>query len=75
VTWQSAFAHVVVWFLLLAAPRTVWELQAKRRRRPTPDSDADQLARLTRVPGLVWVGAFLVVDLGALALGSRWLLT
>lgn len=73
VTWQSGFAHVVVWFLLLAAPRTVWELQAKRRRRAAPDSDADQLARLTGLPGLVWVGLFLLVDVGALVLGSWWL--
>ena len=48
---QAAFAHGVTWFLLLAAPKTVWELQAKRRRRSgAPDSDADQLARLTRGP-------------------------
>ncbi len=73
VTWQSGFAHVVVWFLLLAAPRTVWELQVKRHRRATPDSDADQLARLTGLPGLVWVGFFLLVDVGALVLGTWWL--
>jgi hypothetical protein len=72
---QSAFAHGVTWFLLLAAPKTVVELQAKRRRRGgAPDSDADQLARLTRLPGLIWVGVFLLVDLGALALGTWWLL-
>jgi hypothetical protein len=52
----------------------VVELQAKRRRRAgAPDSDADQLARLTRLPGLVWVGVFLLVDVGALVLGTRWL--
>jgi hypothetical protein len=72
---QAAFAHGVTWFLLLAAPKTVLELQSKRRRRGgAPDSDADQLARLTRLPGLVWVGVFLIVDVGALALGTRWLL-
>jgi hypothetical protein len=71
---QASFAHLVTWFLLLAAPRTVAELQAKRRRRGgAPDSDADQLARLTRLPGLVWVGVFLLVDVGALVLGTRWL--
>jgi hypothetical protein len=71
---QAAFAHLVTWFLLLAAPRTVVELQGKRRRRGgTPDSDADQLARLTPLPGLVWVGFFLLVDAGALVLGTRWL--
>jgi hypothetical protein len=73
---QAAFAHLVTWFLLLAAPKTVVELQAKRRRRGgAPDSDADQLARLTRLPGLVWVGVFLLVDVGALVLGTRWLLS
>ena len=45
---QAAFAALATWFLLLAAPRTVLELQAARRRRRAPDSDADQLARLTR---------------------------
>jgi hypothetical protein len=72
---QAAFAALATWFLLLAAPRTVVELQTARRRRRAPDSDADQLARLTRVPALVWVGVFLLVDVGALLLGGRWLLT
>jgi hypothetical protein len=70
---QAVFAHGVTWFLLLAAPKTVLELQAKRRRRGAPDSDADQLARLTGLPGLVWVGVFLLVDVAALALGTLWL--
>jgi hypothetical protein len=71
---QAAFAALTTWFLLLAAPRAVLELQGARRRRRAPDSDADQLAWLTRVPGLVWVGVFLVVDVGALLLGGRWML-
>jgi peptidase M50B-like protein len=71
---QAAVAAAVTWFLLLAAPRTVLELQAARRRRAAPDSDADQLARLTRLPALLWVGAFLLVDVAALALAVRWLL-
>ena len=70
---QAAFAAVGTWFLLLAAPRTVWELQRSRRSRRAPQSDADQLARLTRLPGTFWVGVFLVVDLGALALGAWFL--
>ncbi|TFV87886.1 M50 family peptidase [Blastococcus sp. CT_GayMR20] len=72
---QAAFAAVATWFLLFAAPRTVVELQGARRRRRAPDSDADQLARLTRVPALLWVGFFLLVDVGALLLGGYWLLT
>ena len=80
VTWwmpaqgQAAFAHGITWFLLLAAPRTVLELQRSRRRGTARDSDADQLARLTRLPGLLWVGLFLLVDGGALVLGTVWLL-
>jgi len=70
---QAAFAAVAAWFLLLAAPKAVVELQRARRRRSAPDSDADQLARLTRVPALVWVGFFFLVDVGALALGAWWL--
>jgi Peptidase M50B-like len=71
---QAAFAALATWFLLLAAPRTVLELQGSRRRRRAPDSDADQLARLTPFPALVWVGVFLLVDVGALLLGGYWLL-
>lgn len=71
---QAVFAYVVTWFLLLAAPRPVLELQSQRRRRLERGSDADQLARLTRLPGTVWVGVFLVVTLGALVTGGRWLL-
>jgi hypothetical protein len=72
---QAAFAALATWFLLIAAPRTVLELQTARRRRRAPDSDADQLARLTPLPALLWVGFFLLVDLGALLLGGYWLLT
>jgi hypothetical protein len=71
---QAVFGAVATWFLLLAAPRTVLELQTARSRRRAPDSDADQLARLTPLPALFWVGVFLTVDVGALVLGARWLL-
>jgi hypothetical protein len=71
-TAQSAAAYALAWFLLLAAPRPVLELQRRRRRR-VPDSDADQLARLTRLPALVWVALFLVATVAAAVLGARWL--
>jgi hypothetical protein len=71
---QSAFAYLLTWFLLLAAPRPVLELQTLRRRTGTRTSDADQLARLTMVPAIAWVGFFLVVTVGALGLGARWML-
>jgi hypothetical protein len=71
---QSAFAYLLTWFLLLAAPRPVLELQTLRRRTGARTSDADQLARLTMVPAIAWVGFFLVVTVGALGLGARWML-
>lgn len=74
VEWQVTFAYTVTWFLLLGAPRAVLELQHSRRRaRGRAQSDADILGNLTRTPGILWVGIFLVVTLGALALGAFWL--
>ena len=72
-TVQSLAAYTGVWFLLLAAPRPVLELQTARRRGRARDSDADTLARLTHLPGLVWVGVFTVVTLACLVIGARWL--
>jgi hypothetical protein len=71
---QAAFAYAGVWFLLLAGARPVFELQAKRRRGGAPESDADQLGRLTHVPGAVWVTVFALVALISLFGGGRWLL-
>jgi peptidase M50B-like protein len=48
-------------------------LQRARGRGRAPRSDADQLAGLTRVPGLVWVLLFAAVGLAVLVLGVRWL--
>jgi hypothetical protein len=70
---QACAAHALVWILLLAGPRPVLELQRSRRRGRAPTSDADQLARLTRLPGLLWVGVFLLVTLGCCALGAALL--
>ena len=70
---QAGFAYAVTWFLLLAAVRPVGELWRERRRRGQGRTDADQLARLTRVPGGVWVGFFGLGTLAALAAGG-WVL-
>ena len=67
---QAAFAYVGVWFLLIGGVRPVFELQKLRSRGRMPESDADQLAGVTHVPALFWVGVFLAVDLGALLIGS-----
>jgi hypothetical protein len=79
VTWyttaqvQAAFADFAVWFLLFGGVRPVFELQWQRRRGRAPQSDADQLARLTGVPGLAWVLLFGLVALGSTLLGAHWL--
>jgi hypothetical protein len=70
---QAPFAHLITWFLLLGGIRSVGDLQRLRRRGRARDSDADQLARLTGAPGLFWVGAFLMIDLGCLVLALGWL--
>lgn len=70
---QSTVAYAVTWFLLLGSVRPVLELQSQRARGQARQSDADQLARLTRLPGLFWVGMFLLVTAGALVLGAWWI--
>lgn len=72
--WQSLVAYTGVWFVLLATPRSVFELQVQRRRGRGASSDADVLARLTHLPGLVWVAVFLLVALATLVVGGGWLL-
>lgn len=71
---QAAFAYALVWFLLIGGVRPVGELQALRRRNRLRDSDADQLARLTHLPGLLWVGFFGLVSLASLVAGVLLLL-
>src|SRR6266508_2909716 len=71
---QSGFAYFMTWFLLLGGVWPVLELQRKRGRREAPDSDADQLARLTGVAGLIWVVLLGAFCLAAAVLGGRWLL-
>jgi hypothetical protein len=73
-TVQAAFAYLLTWFLLFGGLRPVVELQHERHRRRAPNSDADQLARLTRIPGLLWVGLFALVAAAAILAGGRWLL-
>jgi hypothetical protein len=70
---QAAFAYAGVWFLLIGGVRPVGELQTLRRRGRLPESDADQLAWLTRVPALMWVGVFGIVTIAALVVGGALL--
>jgi len=71
---QDAFAYLFAWFLLFGGVRPIFELQRRRRRGRAAMSDADQLARLTGVPGGAWVVLFAVVAVAALLAGGHWLL-
>lgn len=80
----QAVAYLVVLSLLLAAPRSVAELHRQRRRhrrtasvrlgaRAGSTSDADQLARLTDVPVILWTALFWAVCAGCLLAGGSLL--
>ncbi|MFK4223572.1 M50 family metallopeptidase [Streptomyces sp. NPDC019890] len=71
---QAVFAYAAVWFLLLGGVRPAFELQSKRRHGGAPDSDADQLSRLTHVPPAMWLFLFHAVSVCSLIGGGRWLL-
>lgn len=72
----SIAAYLMVWGLLFIAPRAVVDLQRSRRRqRGRSDSDADQLARLTRIPGGLWVAIFWLITAACLVAGGWLLLT
>ena len=71
---QSGFAYLAAWFLLLGGLRPAIELIRRRRYARGGLSDADQLARLTRVPRTAWVTLFILIALAALTLGARLLL-
>lgn len=67
---QGAFAAFLAWFLLVGGVRPVVEVQRHRRRGRGRYSDPEQLARLTRLPALLWVAIFGLVTVGCLALGA-----
>jgi hypothetical protein len=67
---QAAFAYTGVWFLLIGGVRPVGELQRLRSRGRMPESDADQLGRMTHTPALFWVTLFYLVNLAALVVGA-----
>lgn len=69
----SLLAYLVTWLLLLAAPKPVLELMRQRQGRAR-GSDVDQLARLTRIPALIWESVFLLANLAGLVVGVAVLL-
>lgn len=70
---HSGIAALLTWVLLLAAPKPVLELAREHRRGRGAGSDADQLARLTGVPALMWLATFLVANLAGLVVGGALL--
>lgn len=66
----SGTAYLVVWALLLAAPRAVADLH-RERHRGRGGSDAHQLRGLTGLPAAVWTAVFWLVTVGALVVGAR----
>ena len=68
----SWLATALVWVLVLAAPRSVVELQ-RQRRRGARGTDVDQLAVLTGVPAVLWVAVLWAVTVACLGL-TGWLL-
>jgi hypothetical protein len=71
---QEFAALTFAWFLLIAAPRTSFDLWSHRRRARTRTTDADVLARLTVLPAPVWNLFFIVLTAGALAVAVRLVL-
>ena len=70
---QSTLGYLLTWILLIASPKPVLELIASRRRGRARHSDADQLGRLTRIPGAAWALLFLIMNSAGLIVGT-WLL-
>jgi hypothetical protein len=68
---QGIGALMITSFLLLGAVRTALELLVSRSRRGGLSSDADQLARLTHVPGIVWTALFILVAVLCVGLAAR----
>ncbi|NNG39806.1 M50 family metallopeptidase [Flexivirga sp. ID2601S] len=79
VTWwlsddvQVGVAQTITWFLLLACPWSIIDLQRTRRAGRGRGSDPDQLARITPIPAGLWVTLMLLVALACLGLGG-WLM-
>lgn len=74
-TVQAGFGYAMTWFLLIGGVRPVVELYRERRHSRNTRSDADQLARVTAMPGGAWVVIFGVVAVAALAVSARWLVS
>lgn len=72
--YQQASVSLLAWFLLFGGLRAVSELPRSRRTGRVRESDADILARLTRVPAMIWIALFALVALGSLVATGALLL-
>ncbi|GLZ81094.1 membrane protein [Actinorhabdospora filicis] len=69
---QTAIAYGGAWFLLVGSVRPVAETWTHRRRPGVErTTDPDQLAGITKIPAVVWIGMFYLVTLGSLVLGAK----
>jgi hypothetical protein len=67
--WRMRIALALAALLLLGGLRAAIELGGARRRDRRGTSDADQLARITALPGGAWAALFVLAGLVALAAG------
>ncbi|HEY0374299.1 MAG TPA: M50 family metallopeptidase [Amnibacterium sp.] len=67
--WRMRIALALAALLLLGGLRAAMELGGARRRDRRGTSDADQLARITALPGGVWTALFVLAGLVAVAAG------
>jgi Peptidase M50B-like len=70
---QDGFAAALCWFLVFGGLRAVQELQRGRRHGHHGTSDADMLARLTRLPGGMWAALFWLLA-GVAVIVAAWVL-
>lgn len=70
---QALAGGALAWLLLLGGTRAAVELARSRRTARWGTSDADQLARLTHVPAVLWVGVFVLGGAAATLAGGRLL--
>jgi hypothetical protein len=66
----SWVAYLLVWALLVAAPRSVLELWRQRRHGQARGSDVEQLAALTGLPATLWTAGFWLVTMACLVAGA-----
>ena len=65
--------YTLTWFLLMGSIRAIIELQLQRFSGNAVNSDADQLADDTRIPGIVWVLVWLGIAVASWWYATQWM--